>query len=369
MNYIVIGTDKNFISPQLLGLNIFPDITILQAEDIITAFLPTDKIFIQSESALSSILPHMVDTTTADAIHMLNNKVEARTLLHAMYPDFHYKKIPLDKIDTLQLEQGKTYVLKPTRGFHGVGVKIITNKTNLNDVKQDISKEIKKNIKLFSPTMFSQDNFILEEFIEGEEYAVDMYYNKTGQPVIINIYHHPIPEDPAYLNALYYTSHETFSTLYTPIIQFFTKLNTVLNVQGFAIHAEFKYHDGKLFPIELNPLRYGGSGLADLTYYAFQFNPYHAFFTDMQPNWEKFWQTNKHKYFGWINAYNGKNINTKLYIPDHESFKHSLGKILQYYHRNYLHEPVFSCAYVEHTNKEKLYKILHLDFSNFFVKR
>lgn len=246
MNYIIIGTDKNFISPQLHGLNILPDITILQAEDIITAFLPTDKLFIQSESALSYILPHMVDTEIAKAIHMLNNKVEARTLLHTMYPEFHYKKIPLDKIDTLKLEPGKTYVLKPIRGFHGVGVKIITNTTNLLDIKQSICKEIKKNIKLFSASMFSQDNFILEEFIEGEEYAVDMYYNNEGQPIIINIYHHPIPEDTAYLNALYYTSRETFSTLYTPIIQFFTKLNTILNVHSFPIHAEFKFHDNKL---------------------------------------------------------------------------------------------------------------------------
>lgn len=369
MNYIILGKDKTFVSPVLVSLHIIPEITVLYANKLLTAFLPKEKIFIQSESAIPPLLSHMVDTNAVKAIHTLNNKDELRELLKTIYPDFYFKKISIEEIDKQQLPSNRKYVIKPAKGFYGVGVRIIDDKTNLQTIKRDIQKEITKNLKFFTPTMISQDTFIIEEFIEGEEYAVDMYFTNEGTPVIMNIYHHPIPEDPRYLNTLYYTNRAIFDELYTPLIQFFSKLNALLHLKSFCIHAEFKYDKGKLFPIELNPLRYGGSGLADLTYYAFGIHPYYAFFTDTKPQWEKIWETRKKKYYGWVNAYNSKDINPHKYIPDHERFKQKLGKILHYYYRSYLNEPVFSCAYIEHTHKEKLYNVLNLNFSEYFVKR
>nr|VFK18458.1 MAG: ATP-grasp domain-containing protein [Candidatus Kentron sp. LPFa] len=51
---------------------------------------------------------------------------------------------------------------------------------------------------------------------------------------------------------------------------FFTRLGALLNLRAFPIHAEFRITEaGELLPIELNPLRYGGTGLTDLTYWSF----------------------------------------------------------------------------------------------------
>ena len=33
--------------------------------------------------------------------------------------------------------------------------------------------------------------FLIEEMIEGEEYAVDAYFDRDGEPVILNIFQHP----------------------------------------------------------------------------------------------------------------------------------------------------------------------------------
>jgi ATP-grasp domain len=46
----------------------------------------------------------------------------------------------------------------------------------------------------------------------------------------------------------------------------------------FPIHAELKLMKGELFPIEFNPMRFGGLGLGDLSYYAFGINPYKYYF-------------------------------------------------------------------------------------------
>ena len=136
---------------------------------------------------------------------------------------------------------------------------------------------------MFSESVFSKKQVIIEQFLEGDEYAVDMFYSEKGEPVITNITYHPLPKKAAYHHVLYYTSHQIFQQLYPQVESFFTRLNSILNLRTFPIHAEFKLEDGKaLLPIELNPLRYGGFGLADLSYYAYDQCPYFSFFQDQQ---------------------------------------------------------------------------------------
>ena len=43
------------------------------------------------------------------------------------------------------------------------------------------------------------------------------------------------------------------------------------------IHGEFKLDKGKLLPIEMNCMRYGGMGLGNLAYHALGVNPLSAF--------------------------------------------------------------------------------------------
>jgi NADPH-dependent curcumin reductase CurA len=37
-------------------------------------------------------------------------------------------------------------------------------------------------------------NFIIEEFIQGEEYAIDYYYDNNGDAVLLNVLHHLLLE-------------------------------------------------------------------------------------------------------------------------------------------------------------------------------
>ncbi len=66
----------------------------------------------------------------------------------------------------------------------------------------------------------SQSQFILEDFIDGEEYAVDMFFDSKGNPHIINIYYHPIPKYSEYLHMLYYTNKEVFEKVYDKAMGF-----------------------------------------------------------------------------------------------------------------------------------------------------
>ena len=93
-------------------------------------------------------------------------------------------------------------------------------------------------------------------------------------PVFISTYRDPAPKNPGYCHLLYYTSAEVIRRLCARLVAFFDALAKLTPVDGLAIHGEFKLEGGQLFPIELNPMRFAGCGLADLAFHAFGINPY-----------------------------------------------------------------------------------------------
>jgi hypothetical protein len=44
---------------------------------------------------------------------------------------------------------------------------------------------------IFPENVLNTSNFIIEEFIRGEEYAIDYYYDNNGDAVLLNVLHHP----------------------------------------------------------------------------------------------------------------------------------------------------------------------------------
>lgn len=369
MNYLV--TAKGYISDLLLDSSRRLDIQKFTLEELThnhTLFSQGDALYVPSEMALQEVLKHLNDRTKSLAIQSLKNKFAFRMLLKEYYPDFYFAKTSLKRLSDLSLAPNKEYVVKPEKGFFGAGVHIVNKKTDLNSLRETITKELQKNAKYFSEDVLSQNDLLVEEFVEGEEYAVDMYYNNQGKPIIMNIYSHPFPKYPAYSNVLYYTDKVIFDKLYEKIIDFFTKLSNTLTMHSFPIHAEFKLTSkNMLIPIELNPLRFGGMGLADLSYYACGFNPFEAFFTNFEPSWDRIWKERKGKHFAWVLAYNGTRINTATNQPNHEKFKNYLGNILHYYAFDYKENPVFASAYIQ-ASAQKLQNILKLDFNKYFTK-
>jgi hypothetical protein len=45
------------------------------------------------------------------------------------------------------------------------------------------------NLKVYSENVLQTS--IIEEFIRGEEYAIDYYYDNNGDAVLLNVLHHP----------------------------------------------------------------------------------------------------------------------------------------------------------------------------------
>jgi ATP-grasp domain len=334
-------------------------------------FTKPDKVCIGSEAALDRVIDKIDDPVRVKAIALLKNKYAFRQILADIYPSFQYQYIQAHQIQDLQVTQKS--VIKPVKGVFGTAVKIIDRDTDLTELAAKLQTELTKNAELFSPSVLSTTDFLVESYIEGEEYAVDMFYDSGGAACIVNIYHHPLPLNPAYLHVIYYSSQLIFDRIYTKAKDFFTELNRILAVTNLPIHGEFKFDgvggaspkDNRLMPIELNALRFGGMGLGNLVFHALGVDPYACFAEDIEPDWRKIWQDRQTELFVFFIAYNGAKIDVSKYRPNREKLKKQFTEILLERDFDYQNQLVFSIYILKETS-QNLARLLEIEFDDFF---
>ncbi len=331
-----------------------------------------DKFFLPSDTSYPIIHTHL-DTQRASFIATLRDKHAFRQYLSPIFPSFYFETIELAQLaeHSFNFNRCSHYMIKPVSGFMGVGARIVHANTNLMQLKTDIASELKKFSVLY-PNIFS-NTLLIEHYIGGTtEYAVDMFYDQQGIPIITNLYCHKVPKRKEYLQMLYYTHRSLFDLLYQPVCDFFRQLNQTSAIRSFPIHAEFKLDPNtqQLIPIEFNAGRFGGMGLAILTRYAFGFNPIQRYFSDTVIPWSTLWRKNPNDYFCWLLAYNAADRDPKTHRPSHDRFKQLLpknAKILAYEALDYLQQPGFALVYLQIKEKSEIEQLLMLEFNDFFV--
>lgn len=327
------------------------------------------KVIISTETVLDEVLRHLDDQKKNEYISNLKHKVQCRRMLTSIFPDFFFREIPITELSNLQLDRSERYFVKPIKGYWGSAAYPIDYNTDLAVLQEEIEKQLMKRTSIFSDKVVAKDRLIVEEYIDGEEYAVDMFFDEKGEPVITNICHHPIPKRPEYLHTVYYTNRIIFNDLYPKFQSFFTQLNKVLQAECIPIHGEFKLHKGKLTPIELNPLRFGSDGFADLSYHAFGFNPFLCFAENKSPNWEELWQGREEKVYAFYLGYNGTDLDTTQYRPDFRNFRRLFSNILADMAMNYQSSLAFAVMYIEENSLEKIHELLEIEFNEYFINQ
>ena len=183
-NYPIVSTKeaKELISDSTLNW-------ISEAEAIgILEGNPNTSIYLNSENAISWIVKNL-GYKCADQIHLFKDKFKFRELIKDSFPDFKYKTVELEDIQNLSFEElDFPFVIKPSLGFFSLGVHIVRNSAEWNIAKNELNYENLQSI--YPKEVLDTSTFIIEEYIEGEEYAVDCYFNDVGELVILNILNH-----------------------------------------------------------------------------------------------------------------------------------------------------------------------------------
>ena len=249
------------------------------------------RLYSMSENGLGWIVEHLKDKELIDKIGLLKDKATFRRICSDMYPDFFFKEVEVAELIKMSTDGLKfPLVLKPSVGFLSVGVYVVRDEAEWKTAIADIEKNFAKSSAQFPDFVVGTAKFLIEEYIHGEEYAVDAYFDENGNPAILNIYHHRFASESDTSDRLYCSSKALYDTYEQTFTDFLISTNKVIGLRNFPMHIEFRYDGKKAIPIEINPLRFAGFCLNELQTHITGIHPVIAYFENIHISKEEMWK-------------------------------------------------------------------------------
>ena len=284
---------------------------------------PNTRLYTNSENTISWIEKNVDSPQLLRQIQFFKNKIKFRELISDYYPDYFFKGITLQDLRSLDTNKLKfPFFIKPAVGFFSIAVHRVNNIEEWYKVLDLIDTELEETKDLYPTEVINTNDFILEEFIPGEEYAVDCYFDKEGKPVILNILHHIFSSEKDVSDRVYSTSKEIIEENIENVQTFLELIGDKANLQNFPMHVELRIDSERnINPIEVNPLRFGGfCTTGDLSWYAYGINSYEYFFYSKKPDWKEIFKGREQKKYSIIVLDNNSGIKES----DIESFDYGL---------------------------------------------
>ena len=146
-------------------------------------------IYANSENAITWVLDNLPESNLSSYIKLFKDKIEFREMLKELYPDFYFQAIGLEELKNTSSDNIKfPVVIKPAVGFLSFGVHTVKDDKEWKDAIAALEREMKQAAQMYPEHVVNSSKFIIEEMIEGEEFAIDAYYDRDGEPVILNIF-------------------------------------------------------------------------------------------------------------------------------------------------------------------------------------
>lgn len=247
-----------------------------------------ERIYTVSENTLDWIYKNVPDKNLTATIDTMKNKAAMRRLLQSIYPDFFFKEVSAEDLRSLKFEELPCpVILKPTVGFFSVGVYTIQTREDWDNALNDIEKTSAQWKTLYPESVLGKNDFVIEKYIQGDEYAVDVYFDDCGNAVVLNVLKHDFASASDVSDRLYYTSKEIILDKLGEMTAFFNKVNESLGARNFPTHVELRIDNGRIIPIEFNPMRFAGCSCTDVAYFAFGVRTYDYFLNNKTPDWDK----------------------------------------------------------------------------------
>lgn len=334
---------------------------------------PAQRLYSNSENALSWIDEHFGESELAKQIRVFKDKAAFREQIKAIFPDFKFRKIKVEDLPHIAPEElSFPFVIKPSIGFLSLGVYIVNDESDWIQVKEKIRPQNLKSI--FPKNVLNTSHFIMEDFISGEEYAIDYYHDERGEVVVLNIMHHLFSSGTDTSDRVYWTSKAIVAEHKARVEQFLNTLGETLNLKNFPAHAEVRIDkNGKITPIEINPLRFGGwCTTADLSGIAVGLNPYRYYFENTRPNWASIYRGKEDKLFSLTVLDNNSGMEpAEITAFDYQALANDFEKPLLIRTLDIHTYPLFGFVFAESDpeNKTELYAILHSDLRKYITVR
>ncbi|MFW5950760.1 MAG: ATP-grasp domain-containing protein [Gemmatimonadota bacterium] len=245
------------------------------------------RVLTSSENALPWVAEHLGFTPLPEIAATFKDKARLRRTLRPRYPDFFFREVAADALDTLDpATLPSPFVIKPSIGFFSVGVHKVHDRRAWPGTLRRIREQLGHGRTQFPRQVVDTTTFLIEECVEGDEFAVDACFDGEGAPVVLGIWAHAFASAAETSDRVYTTSKATVEANLEPVTRWLADLGRLTGARDMAVHVELRRNGEALVPIEVNPLRFGGwCTTADLTHRAFGFSPYVAYLERRAPDW------------------------------------------------------------------------------------
>ncbi|MBI9045126.1 MAG: ATP-grasp domain-containing protein [Anaerolineaceae bacterium] len=330
-------------------------------------------LYTTSENAINWISNHLSFTDLPEKINLFKDKCVFRDLLAPAFPDFFYQEVQLNELSKLSIENlPKPFIIKPAVGFFSLGVYKVLNNADWPGILDRILAEVKTISHLYPNEVLDIHKWIIEECIQGTEFAMDAYFDDLGEPILLGLYKHEFSSELDVSDRVYLTSKNIFEEYSESFLAFLKQIGTLTNLKNFPVHVEVRVNEsGKLTPIEVNPLRFGGwCTTADMTTHAYGFNPYEYLLLNKKPDWKEILKTRAGKVYALVVLDNSTGIEGKQIASfDYDRMRARFNKTLDIRPVDFHKWPVFGFLLIESREEdyEEIEFILKSDLREFIT--
>ena len=279
---------------------------LLSDDDFARRYLEAERprLYANSENAIGWVAEHLSGTPLAESVDLFKDKVRFRDLLADLYPDYRYAGLTLEELEGFDPASVRVpFVVKPAVGFFSMGVHVVDSIDDWPGVVAALRDEASALASLYPDTVIGLDRFIVEEVIEGEEFAVDAYFDSEGAPVVLNVLGHLFASADDVSDRVYITSAETIERWVEPFTTFLAEVGRRAGLRDFPVHAELRVDaNGRVAPIEINPMRFAGWCVTDIAFHAYGIDPYECFMEGLVPDWTGILERHRGSTFGVVVA-------------------------------------------------------------------
>ena len=331
---------------------------------------PGARLYTNSENAIGWIQTHLSDTVLPRQIEAMKDKVRFRELLATSDPDYRFVGVPLDELERFDVSTlGGPFVAKPAVGFFSLGVEVVFDPADWPAAAGRLRRASERFRGLYPDVVLDLDRFVLEQVIEGDEFAVDAYYDADGSVVIVNVLEHPFAHGADVSDRVYRVRPEVIERTHDVFVDALADFGRRAELRNVPIHVEFRIAaDGTVRPIEANPMRFGGWCATDIASHGWGFCPYSTFLRDERPDWARLCEQQD----GWTTALvvadlPGDLDRTRVTRIDYERFTARFTRPLELRKVEDPRHPVFAFLFVRVRDDEldQLDAVLHADLTEY----
>jgi hypothetical protein len=311
---------------------------------------PGARVYSNSENAIGWIAEHLAGSDLPRRIELFKDKVAFRDLVADLYPDYRYAGVPVRELRAFDPARLRApFVVKPAVGFFSLGVHVVESAAAWPEVVDEIEREVRGLGHLYPEQVLDLDHFVVEEVIEGEEFAVDAYYDADGAPVLVNVYAHLFSSADDVSDRVYFTDAETVARLGPPAVEFLAEIGRRAGLADFPVHTELRIDGaGRVAPIEVNPMRFGGWCATDLAHFAYGINPYRCYLRGEHPDWVRIAEETAGRTTALIVADLPSTVDlAAIASVDYEAFAARFTRVLELRPTDFNRYPVFAFTFVE----------------------